>query len=149
MRIRELSLKGYCCSQIMVQLGLDYVGKENPDMIQAAAGLCKGIRSGKICGVLTGAAMMLTIIDSGNAAEYMIPELSEWFEETYTERFGGPDCNCIIGESPIQKGMRCTKIMEETYEKAMEILMNTESNYKGVSVPSAPSIRYGGSSLYE
>jgi len=122
MRIHELSLKGYCCSQIMVQLGLDYVGKENPDMIEAVAGLCKGIHSGKICGVLTGAAMMLTIIDSRNAIEYMIPELSEWFTETYTEAFGGCDCSSIIGNSPILKGARCPQIMEETFEKVKEIL---------------------------
>ncbi|TEB04429.1 hypothetical protein Psch_04156 [Pelotomaculum schinkii] len=36
-RLNELSLKGYCCSQVILQLGLEVQNKENPDLIQAVS----------------------------------------------------------------------------------------------------------------
>ena len=49
-RMMDLRMKGYCCSQIVMQMGLDHLGKENPDLIATSAGRCDGMYSGKTCG---------------------------------------------------------------------------------------------------
>ena len=38
-RVAALSLKGYKCSHIMVQIGLDAQEKTNPDLLRAMTGL--------------------------------------------------------------------------------------------------------------
>lgn len=76
--------------------------------------------SGKVCGVMTGAVIMLAMIDRDNAAQSTIPDLTEWFEEQYTERYGGSDCSDIIGANPLLKVERCPEIMRDTFEKARE-----------------------------
>ena len=61
--IIRLSSQGYCCSQIMVQMGLDAKQEENPELLDAVSGLCGGLHSGLFCGILTGAACLLSLFD--------------------------------------------------------------------------------------
>lgn len=121
-RIFDLGLKGYCCSQIIVQLGLDALERENEDLINAVAGLCMGLFSGQTCGTLTGAACLLALYDKNEAAKNMIPRLVEWFDMTYTPRYGGICCSNIIGDDPIKKYELCPGIILRTYEMCKEIL---------------------------
>ena len=79
--IYRLAAQGYCCSQIMVQMGLDARQDENPELLDAVAGLCGGLRVGLCCGTLTGAACLLSLYDKKNAATIMIPRLVEWFKD--------------------------------------------------------------------
>jgi hypothetical protein len=120
--IRMLSAEGYCCSQIMVKMGLDARGDENPELLDAVAGLCGGLYSGLCCGVLTGAACLLSLYDRSNAKLIMIPKLVQWFDHTYTPCYGGINCNVIIDNDPINRLERCPKMMEETFEKCRELL---------------------------
>jgi hypothetical protein len=117
-----LSSQGYCCSQIMVKMGLDAKGDENPELLDAVAGLCGGLHSGMCCGILTGAACLLSLYDRKNAASTMIPRLVEWFKATCTESCGGINCDDIIDHNPMNKVERCPKIMVETFEKCHELL---------------------------
>jgi hypothetical protein len=120
--IFRLSSEGYCCSQIMVKMGLDAKQEENPELLDAVSGLCKGLYSGLCCGTLTGAACLLALYDKKNAASDMIPKLVDWFETTYTSLYGGMDCEDIIGDDPMTRFERCPKIMVETIEKCRELL---------------------------
>ena len=120
--IVRLSQEGYCCSQIMVQMGLDAMGDDNPQLLDAVKGLCGGLYSGMICGTLTGAACLLSLYDKEKAKSYMIPKLVEWFNETYTKLYGGIRCDCIIDGNPMTRMERCPKIMEETFEKCRSLL---------------------------
>lgn len=122
LRLHQKIQEGKCCSQVMVSMGLELTGQENPQLEQAAGALCQGIRSGLTCGVLTGAAMMLCLFDQEKAVSQMIPELTQWFRETYEEAYGGIDCDTIIAKNPLNKPERCPAIMENTYRKAREIL---------------------------
>jgi len=122
MNIHELALKGYCCSQIMIMLGLGYLNQENKQMVDAAAGLCFGMRTEKTCGVLTGTVLMLAMIDQENALMNMIPEFIEWFEEEYSEKHGGINCADILQGRSITKAAKCPDIMERSFEKAKELL---------------------------
>jgi hypothetical protein len=120
--IHKLTIQGYCCSQIMVQMGLDANGDENPELVDAVSGLCRGLYSGLVCGTLTGAACLLAMIDKTNAASIMIPKLIKWFEATYTLSCGGINCREITSRNPVNEYEHCPKIMEETYEKCRELL---------------------------
>jgi hypothetical protein len=120
--IRRLASQGYCCSQIMVQMGLDAKQEENPELVDAVAGLCNGLHSGLVCGILTGAACLLSLYDKKNAASDMIPRLVDWFETAYTQSCGGISCEEIIKDHPMNKLERCPKMMEETIEKCRELL---------------------------
>jgi hypothetical protein len=121
-QIRDLSMSGYCCSQIMVKMGLDFMGKENPDLLNAVAGLCRGVHAGLICGTLTGGACLLSLYDKNEAAASMIPQLVAWFEETYGSLYGGTSCLAIIEGDPVKKYERCPGLMVETFEKCRELL---------------------------
>ena len=57
LRMMELSLEGFGCSQITLILGLEAQGKSNPELVRAISGLHGGLGfSGKIVGRWRGAA---------------------------------------------------------------------------------------------
>jgi hypothetical protein len=120
--IRRMAAQGYCCSQIMVKIGLDARQEENPELLDAVAGLCNGLHFGLVCGVLTGAACLLSLYDKKNAASDMIPKLVDWFETTYAQSCKGINCEDILEGNPVNKLERCPKIMEETIEKCRMLL---------------------------
>ncbi len=120
--IARLSKEGYCCSQIMVHIGLEAQGDENPQLLDAVAGLCGGLYSGLCCGILTGAACLLSMCDREKAKAHMIPGLVKWFQTTYTGTYGGISCDCILGGDPMNRFERCPKIMAETAEKCRSLL---------------------------
>jgi hypothetical protein len=121
-RIHDLAGQGYCCSQIIIQMGLEARQEENPELLDAVAGLCNGLHFGMVCGILTGAACLLSLFDKQKAASTMIPRLVDWFETTYSESCGGIQCEEIIGDNWMNKIERCPKMMEETFEKCRELL---------------------------
>ena len=125
--VYRLAAQGHCCSQIMIQMGLDARQDENPELVNAVAGLCGGLYSGLVCGTLTGAACLLSLYDR-QAAKSMIPRLVEWFRTTYDASCGGINCEDIIDNNPQNRLERCPKIMIETYEKCRELL--AEIGYK-------------------
>lgn len=120
--IMRLVSQGYCCSQVIVELGLEALEDENPELIDAMRGLCKGLYTGLTCGTLTGAACLLSMIDVKAAEDHLIPRLVEWFEMTFTECYGGTCCKTILNDDPMNKFERCPKIMEQTYDKCRELL---------------------------
>lgn len=122
LRLHQLLLEGKCCSSAIAQLALEIKGEENKQLVQALSGLCLGVRSGLICGALTGAACMLNILDQRNANNEMVPELVEWFRATYEEAYGGINCADILGDMPKNRTARCPGIIEQTYLQARSIL---------------------------
>lgn len=121
-QVFRLAAEGYCCSQIMVRVGLEAKQKENPELLDAVAGLCNGVHRGMCCGILTGAACLLSLFDKKRAAAFMIPALAEWFEATCAESYNGITCDDIIEQDPMNRMNRCPKLMEETILKCRELL---------------------------
>ena len=117
-KIQEFRAMGYGCAQVMVAMGLWKLGEENPRLIDAAKGLCLGCHCESLCGCISGAACMLTMIDRQQALEYMIPELAAWFEDEY----GTIDCMDILKDDVNNKFTICPPIIEATYLKAKELL---------------------------
>lgn len=116
-RIMEYKLQGYCCSQIIMKMGLDGLGKENDDLIAAMAGLCDGVHRGEICGTLSAAICLLYLIDK-DLAENNCDDLYDWFEDS----FGSAVCEKILSGDPLNKAVICGGIVENTYLKLVEIL---------------------------
>lgn len=116
--IFELKVKGYCCSQILMELGLRKLGKENPDLIAAMAGLCNGLWREKTCGILSAAICLLYLVDSYGAGQTKVDELNEWFEDA----FGSMDCEELMEKNPLNKVEKCPMMLEATFAKVSELL---------------------------
>ncbi len=134
MRMLELYRQGFNCSQILLALGLENRGEENPGLIRAMTGLGGGLGfSGKTCGALTGGVCLLSLYAGRGTPEekehdellLMIDELVQWFEEEIGRAYGGINCGDILGDDLAQKSIspRCSSIVTETYNKAKEILL--------------------------
>lgn len=118
-RMVELKLKGFCCSQIIMQMGLDHMEKENPDLIDAMAGLCVGLGSGKTCGALSSAVCLLYLADPQEAAMSAVQDLTDWFEDS----FGSSECSELLGDDPASARVnKCPMIVEATYQMVEELL---------------------------
>jgi len=119
--------KGYCCSQILVGMALEYSGLENPQLIRAAEGLCNGMSScGGTCGLMTGGALLLGLY-AGHDAEteeknehlpVLLESFSDWFTQKATEQYGGISCGEILGEAncnAVPDTSKCGALLAETF----------------------------------
>lgn len=121
-RMFELAQQGLKCSQVLLQLGLEMQGKDNPDLIRASNGLAGGLGfSGKVCGALTGGVCLLSLCAGDNPRlNLMIEELITWFEQQYQS----VNCIDIIGDDPKLKMdvIKCGTIVAVTFEQVKTIL---------------------------
>ena len=118
-RMMDLRLKGYCCSQIIMQMGLEHLGKDNPDLIAASAGLCEGLCSGKTCGVLSAAICLLYLADPEEASRSAVSDLTDWFEAT----FESTECTELLGSDPAGAKMgKCPMMTGATFQMVEELL---------------------------
>jgi len=139
-RMIELGGKGFYCSQILLFLGLEAQGKENPDLIRAMAGLAGGLGfSGDTCGALSGAACLLGLYAGkgldGEAEDprlnLMVGELVEWFSDEYGKLYGGVRCDIILDNDPQSRSTRCPSLVLATYEKAKALLLENGFDLSG------------------
>ena len=132
-RLTELHMQGFHCSQIIMIVGLEWQGKNNPDLVRAMNGLAGGLGfNGKNCGTLTAGVCLLALYGGRGQLEEqenphlnkMIQDLVEWFEITYTKEYGGIDCQHIMNNDPFNRLMRCPDVVIKTYFKVKEILQD-------------------------
>ena len=104
LRVMELAGEGYSCAQIVLCMGLDLLGRENPGLVRSMSGLAMGARYGSICGALTGGLCLIALhTGKGRALERPLPQgttlmdsLLTWF---IVEELGGeiePNCAEIL-----------------------------------------------------
>ncbi|MBU4278640.1 MAG: C-GCAxxG-C-C family protein [Proteobacteria bacterium] len=86
-------------------MGQEKAGRVNPEIIKAMGAYGGGVaRSGRVCGILTGAVgMVASLYGTGDPTVQEDPKLKalsrslvERFEEL-TAPYGGVDCRCILG----------------------------------------------------
>jgi hypothetical protein len=133
-RMMRLAQKDYTCSQILILLALEARGEQNPALVRAGAGLAYGCGTGKgSCGVLTGGSCVIALFAGKGSDEeqesdkftLMLQDLSDWFSEHVGNKYGGIECQAIVGdEGPTAARQRCGAILGETYAKVMEILIS-------------------------
>jgi len=131
-QIATLSARGYCCSQIIVVLALEWQQKVNWDVVRSMTGLKGGLGcSGEICGALTGTVCMMGLYAGhGPAGEQpdlrldpMVQELVDWFWEEIGSMHGGIACDDITGNGDSGGATDvCQSIILETYVQATTIL---------------------------
>jgi C_GCAxxG_C_C family probable redox protein len=133
LRMLELSVQGFHCSQILLFLGLESQGKSDPDLIRAMAGLAGGIGfCGDICGALSGGACLIALYAGRGTADeedhprlnLMINELVEWFTQEFSDCYGGIHCREILSENPANQTVRCPGIVTRTYQKVKSLLID-------------------------
>jgi C_GCAxxG_C_C family probable redox protein len=126
----------FYCSQILILMGLDAQGQENPGLVRAMAGLVGGLGfCGKNCGALSGAACLLALYAGKGTPEEaedsrlntMIEELVIWFEQEH----GSIDCLTILDGDFNNRRERCPQIVYRCYQKVQEILMEYGYNLSG------------------
>ena len=131
-RMQELQQQGFHCSQILLIMGLEAQGKENPDLIRAMHGLAGGLGfSGETCGALTGGACLLGLYAGKGLPEeaedvelqVMIAQLVEWFKAEYAQTYGSIACDDILEGNPRNKRIRCPAIVMNTHQQLKEILV--------------------------
>jgi hypothetical protein len=131
-RMLQLAQKGYQCSQILVIMGLEARGEQNPDLIRAAGGLAWGCGEGSCtCGSLTGGCCLLSLFAGKGAEsenwspefEKMTKELVRWFWKKYGFNYQGIDCMALREAVPEKAAQQlCWQIIEDVYFKVMAIL---------------------------
>jgi len=124
LEILKLKSQGYCCSQIMVALVLDFMGRENPDLIRFARGLCMGYGSKTgDCGILTAGICIMALYapdDNDRRAA-----LQEAFCESFREWTQGETaCRGITGEFyPQMHPSACGDLLVRAHGRLVEILV--------------------------
>ncbi len=131
MRMMELGLRGFGCSQILVMMALEARGESSPELVRAVSALHGGLGfSGKTCGALTGGCCALGLYAGRGAAgevedarlPLMVTELVEWFEGEYEPRYGGIDCADILQDDQRNRLTRCPAIVAAVFEEMAQIL---------------------------
>jgi C_GCAxxG_C_C family probable redox protein len=139
-RMKELKDEGFFCSQILILLGLEALGKENVELVRAAHGLAGGIGfTGGVCGALTGGACLLGLYAGKGKAEeeddprlrFMAEDLNGWFRREVGERYGGIDCDTILGGDARSVTLRCAEITAGVYQKVRELLVENGFDLTG------------------
>jgi len=136
LRMMRLAQAGYCCSQILAILALEDMNRENPDLVRAMVGLCKGLgQCAGPCGVLSGGAAVIGLhlgkgLDTDanhDRLGLVLSEYEDWFAEHAGAQFGGITCADILGDCESQPSPeRCGKLIYEAYERLLDLFAEND-----------------------
>ena len=131
-RVNELSGNRFCCSQILMNLSLDLIGCEDPEirrrLVRAMNGLCGGVGGSRNnCGALTGAACGIGLIcGRGETEEVAHPEMSPMVKaliQWFTSEYGSIECCDIVEEDRASRLAKCPGLMKATFENMVRIML--------------------------
>jgi len=140
-RMIELKRQGFYCSQIILLLGMDLLGKDNPDLVRSMHGLARGLGdSAEICGALTGSACLLGLYagkgfpdeEEDPRLDLMVGDLVRWFKSAYIPRFGGIRCEEILSNDPRGLTTRCPVLVSDSFQKVKELLVENGFDLSGL-----------------
>lgn len=138
-RMKELREQGFYCSQILLIMGMELQGKENPDLVAAMNALAEGIGfTGETCGALTGGACLLGLYagkgrpeqDEDVRLRLMVEALVRWFKDGYGVEYGGIRCDEILGDANNLRS-RCPIMVLGTFQKVKELLVENGFDLAG------------------
>jgi hypothetical protein len=139
--MKELKSQGFVCSQILLKMGLELQGKDNPDLVRAVQGLAGGLGyTGDVCGALSAGACLLGLYAGKGLPEeqdeprltFMIEDLVKWFKAEYGQVFGGIHCDDIINHNDMQVAGSCPAITAATYQKVKDLLVENGFELTGI-----------------
>jgi hypothetical protein len=116
-RVQDALLRGQCCSEAIMALCLEDVGKDNEDLVRSMKAFCNGMGEGQVCGTLCAAVAALFVCDfPAGDLPVMQQDLMDWFYD----RFGALTCAELVGDDPFKKIDFCPGCVAETYVKLRE-----------------------------
>jgi hypothetical protein len=139
-RMQELKQQGFFCSQILMILGLELQGLENPQLVRAMHGLAGGLGfTGETCGALTGGACLLALYaGKGQPVDeddprllFMVDDLVKWFKAGYGQDYGDIRCETILSGAPNVQAARCPVMVAGTFQKVKELLVENGFDLSG------------------
>ncbi|MBI5845442.1 MAG: C_GCAxxG_C_C family protein [Deltaproteobacteria bacterium] len=134
-RMMYMADNGYNCSQILMDLTLKQLGRNNPDLVRAMSGLGDGCGFfQETCGVMTSAACVISLFagkgaDDENEERYLLPmlqDLNDWFQEEIGAKYKGTRCRDIVGDlvgTPSGKQI-CGGVVLMAWAKVNELLQS-------------------------
>ncbi|MCR5814168.1 MAG: C-GCAxxG-C-C family protein [Desulfovibrio sp.] len=133
--------RGFCCSQLLIQLALRMLDRDTPELVQAARGLCYGIgQSNGPCGLLTAGACCLALLSAKGSEQVscelmshpllnpMLNDYALWFAKK-VHPYGGTRCDQIaggLGGSKEHNLQPCGDLLACCWEKIVELLQAYE-----------------------
>lgn len=139
--MQDLKAQGFVCSQIILKMGLEMLGKENPDLVRAVQGLAGGLGySGEVCGALSAGACLLGLYAGKGLPEdeddphlyFMIGNLVKWFKQEYGQGNGAIRCDDIVNNQGQKSLAHCPEIIAATYQKVKELLVENGFDLTGM-----------------
>ncbi len=140
-RMRELKQQGFFCSQILMMLGLELQGKENPDLDASheRPGRWSGFHGRNVrCidgrRVFTGALCRQRppAEEDDPRLIFMIEDLVKWFKAGYGQEYGGLRCETILSGVPNGQATRCPMMVAGTFQKVKELLVENGFDLAGI-----------------
>ena len=94
-------LEKYACSQAIVTTYCDQFGLDIKNALNISAGFAGGMRSGKTCGAITGAIMILGLAFSGQHSEQLVDRKDVYavvseFTQRFKEKYGSTECKDLL-----------------------------------------------------
>jgi hypothetical protein len=129
----QLRSERFYCSQVLVTMALDLLGRDDPTLVRAMEGLAGGLGfTGDTCGTLSAGAVALGLWAGRGRAEededptliFMIEDLVRWFNEGYGNEYGGIRCREILAGDPNAQATRCPVMVAGTFQKVKELLVD-------------------------
>lgn len=120
----EMHENGFNCAQAVLVSSREYTGLDDITGLAVAAGFGGGLRSGEVCGAISGAVMAIGMkfpfTDSTDAeAKAKIAELAKLCVAKAQEKFGNVLCRELKG-----KEHSCSEIIAYMADVAEEIMNN-------------------------
>lgn len=138
--IRKEFIKGYDCSQVVLRAFADKLGLTEDEANRVAACFGGGMMMGEVCGVVTGALMVLGLKYGHSKEENLLGQKevmaakSGEFREKFMEKYGTVNCRALLGydvskpeelEEALNSGRMlgfCPKLAKEAIDISNEII---------------------------
>jgi hypothetical protein len=139
--IRQMQAQGFVCSQIIMKMGLDLLGREDADLVRTVHGLAGGLGyTGDVCGALTSGVCLLGLYAGRGLAEeqdnpkllFMVEDLVKWFKTEYGLPNGGIHCANIINDEAGKMASLCPLIVSATFQKVKDLLVENGFDLSGM-----------------
>lgn len=119
----ELHDNGYNCAQSVLAASREYTGLDDNTALAISAGFGGGLRSGEVCGAISGAVMAVGMkypfIDANDAeAKARIAELAKECVAIAQEKYGCVACRELKGSN----GVSCNEIIAFMADVAEELM---------------------------
>jgi hypothetical protein len=119
-RVEQLSIKGLCCAQIVIAIGLEMKEEQNDSLVRAMAGACNGLCAESACGAFIAGACLLALFTNGDVSP-LVRRLRQAFES----EFSSINCPDLVDIRQVDR-RKCRDITTRTCEICFEILEDND-----------------------